>query len=81
MGGGLAAVAAAAVDVPVWLVAGRGRRLPAAFVDAIAGGLAAETSVRHGCVTQVAGPDGVVPVSRDALAAECPAVPELLAAP
>ena len=30
-------------------------------------------------VSEVAGPDGVVPMSRDALAAECPAVPELLA--
>ena len=38
IGSGLAAVAAAAADVPVWLVAGRGRRLPVSFVDAIAAG-------------------------------------------
>ena len=63
-GGGLAAIAAAAVDVPVWLVAGRARRLPAAFVDAIGRGLSAEHEMfATGCVAMVAGPDGVVPAS------------------
>ena len=36
IGSALGAVAAAAADVPVWLVAGRGRRLPVSFVEAIA---------------------------------------------
>jgi hypothetical protein len=79
MGSGLAAVAASAAGVPVWLVAGRGRRLPAAYVDAIGCGLDSQFerfSTR--LVTEIAGPEGVVAMSRDALAAECPAVPELL---
>ena len=79
MGGGLAAVAARAVDVPVWLVAGVGRRLPTTFVEAIAGGLAPEfESFSTSYVSKVVGPHGVLPISRDALAAECPAVPDLL---
>jgi hypothetical protein len=78
VGSGLGAIAAAAVGVPVWLVAGRGRRLPASYVDAIGRGLGDESEVfatRY--VSHVAGPEGVVPLSRDALAAECPAIHEL----
>ena len=44
---GLAAVAASAVDVPVWLVAGRGRRLPAPYVEAIAAAWTPSSSVLH----------------------------------
>ena len=79
MGSGLAAVAASAADVPVWLVAGVGRRLPAAYVGAISCGLDSlfeQFSPTY--VSKVAGPEGVLPMSRDALAAECPAVPDLL---
>ena len=68
-------------DVPVWLVAGRGRRLPAAYVEGIAraAGRRSSRDSPRACVSKVVGPDGVLPMSRDALAAECPAVPELLA--
>jgi hypothetical protein len=79
MGSGLAAVAASAVGVPVWLVAGRGRRLPAGYVETIVGSLPGESEVFDtACVSHVAGPDGVTSMTPDALAAECPAVPELL---
>jgi hypothetical protein len=79
IGSGLAAVAAAAVGVPVWLVAGVGRRLPAAFVEVIACGLDRQSEqFSTGFVNTVAGPEGVLPMSREALTAECPAVPELL---
>ncbi len=81
MGSGLAAVAASAVDVPVWLVAGRGRRLPAAYVDAIGCGMDSQFErFATTYVSTVAGPEGVVAMSPDALAPECPAVPELLPA-
>ena len=69
----------AAADVPVWLVAGRGRRLPVAYVEGISGGLDAEfEGFSTACVSKVTGPDSVLSMSNDALAAECPAVPELL---
>jgi hypothetical protein len=81
VGSGLAAVAAAAVDVPVWLVAGLGRRLPASYVDAI-GRLAGPESETFSTeyVSKVVGPQGVAPASRDAFAAECPLIPELVPA-
>jgi hypothetical protein len=78
VGSGLAAVAAAAVDVPVWLVAGRGRRLPAAYVDAIGRLATGSETFSTEYVSKVVGPQGVTPTSRDALAAECPLIPELL---
>jgi hypothetical protein len=78
VGSGLAAIAASALDVPVWLVAGRGRRLPVVYVDAIGRGLGGESEVfATSYVSHVAGADGVVPVSRDALVAECPLIHEL----
>ena len=79
MGTGLAAVAAAAVGVPVWLIAGRGRRLPVPFVEAIGRAIDEryETFPAE-LATIVAGPDAVAPRSDGSLAAECPAVPELL---
>ena len=79
IGSGLAAVAAAAADVPVWLVAGRGRRLPGSYVDVIGRTSDADHETfptTH--VSNVVGPDGVVPMSSDAFGAECPAIPELL---
>jgi hypothetical protein len=78
VGSGLAAIAASALDVPVWLVAGRGRRLPVVYVDAIGRRLGGESEVfATSYVSHVAGADGVVPVSRDALVAECPLIHEL----
>ena len=75
---GLAAIAASALDMPVWLVAGRGRRLPVRYVEAIAHCPRDDSEVfATGYVSHIAGPDGVMPVSRDALAAECPLIPEL----
>jgi hypothetical protein len=79
IGSALGAVAAAAADVPVWLVAGRGRRLPVSFVEAIGRGMDADhETFSTTYVSTVVGPEGVVPMSSDALAAECPATPELL---
>jgi hypothetical protein len=79
VGSGLAAIAASAVDVPVWLVAGRGRRLPVSYVDAIARSPRDDSEVfPTRCVSHVAGPEGLVPMTRGALGAECPLIPELL---
>ena len=75
---GLAAIAASALDMPVWLVAGRGRRLPMPYVDAIKRSLPADAEIfSTQYVTKVVGPQGVAPMSREALAAECPLIPEL----
>lgn len=79
VGSGLAAVAAAHAGVPVWLVAGRGRRLPTRYVEAIEGRCADDVeSFPVALAAKVAGPDGVLPVSAGALAPECPAAPELV---
>jgi hypothetical protein len=78
VGSGLAAIAASALDVPVWLVAGRGRRLPVPYVEAIARCRPDRSEVFAArFVSDVAGPDGAVPMSRDALAPECPPILEL----
>jgi hypothetical protein len=78
VGSGLAAIAASALDVPVWLVAGRGRRLPVAYVEAIERGLGRESEMfATSYVSHVVGPEGVVPASREALVAECPVIHEL----
>ena len=78
VGSGLAAIAASALDVPVWLVAGTGRRLPVAYVDAIVRGRPEDAEgFASGYVSHVVGPAGVVSMSRDALASECPAIHEL----
>ncbi len=87
IGSGLASAAAIAADTPIWMVAGRGRRLPAAYVDAIARRVSCRERpwesefeiVPINAVAMVAGPDGVVPVAAAALGAECPLVPELIA--
>ena len=85
---GSAVLAASGVlaGTPVWLVAGRGRRLPAAMVAAIVARtvpehdpLAADVEVLAvSTVARVAGPAGVVTCSPAALAAECELAPELL---
>jgi hypothetical protein len=87
--GSAAAVAlAASSTVPVWLVTGVGRRLPRELVAAIDERLGAgavpwelDTDTFDArCVTHVVDGRGVVPAGPDALAAECPMVPELLRA-
>ena len=85
---GSAVLAASGVlaGTPVWLVAGRGRRLPTAMLAAIAARtvpehdpLAADVEVLAvSTVARVAGPGGVVTCSPAALAAECELAPELL---
>jgi len=79
----LAAVARAA-SVPVWLVAGRGRRLPEAMVDSMIDRLAGvpwdldHEPLPLELVTHVVGPTGRAGMSPDAIRAECPMVGELL---
>ena len=75
-------------EVPVWLVAGRARRLPIPFVDAMIERLDVQRTgwrpdaevVPVGLFGSIAGPDGVTHVERAAqvLAPECPFAPELL---
>jgi hypothetical protein len=82
VGGGLGAVAASAAGTPVWLVAGRGRRLPPAYVAAIAGRVTGRwdrdfEAFAPDLADHVAGPDGVVERTPAALARECLAIPEL----
>jgi hypothetical protein len=78
-GSGLAAIAAAHLGVPVWLVAGRARRLPGRYVDVIDARREDDVeSFPVGLVTNVAGPDGVRRVEPGLLASECPLVPELI---
>jgi hypothetical protein len=87
MGSSLAVALAATAQTPVWLVAGRGRRLPEPYRVAIermagcrAGGRPWESEVESfplSHVARVAGPDGVVDAAV-AIVAECPFVPELI---
>ena len=70
----------------MWLVAGVGRRLPRDLVVAIDERVAKvgdpwqlDTDVfSTGCITHVVGVGGLAVASPEALAAECPMVPELL---
>ena len=85
---GSAAVAAVAATcgVPVWLVAGVGRRLPRDLVAAIDARVAKtddpwqlDTDVFSTAgITHVVGVGGLAVASPEALVAECPMVPELL---
>ena len=79
IGAGLAAVAATHIGVPVWLVAGRGRRLPAPYVEAMSARCGDEVEVfATTLLASVVGPDGRRAPTADALAPECPVVPELI---
>ena len=81
----LAAVAGVA-GTPLWLVAGRGRRLPPALIDGMIARIVDEDEpfdvevevVPTTSVTDVIGPDGRVSMSAAAVAAECDVAPELL---
>lgn len=82
-----AAAVARHAGVPVWLVAGVGRALPARFWEAATAGLSAgdepweqpEEVVPLDLVDRVVGPDGGRPAADLAGRADCPPVPELLA--
>lgn len=84
----LAAVAGVA-DRPLWLVAGRGRRLPSPLLAAMVARLdvsdlrgdrfgADVETLPSTSITHVVGPDGRSPMSPAATAAECEMAPELL---
>lgn len=83
------AAAAAAWDTPVWLVAGVGRRLPSAFIDAMVAtrdALAEDHDdwtldvevLPARLVTDVIGPLGSMPMGPHAVQPECPMAAELL---
>lgn len=86
------AAAAQAWDTPVWLVAGVGRRLPIAYIDAMD---ARRTEIAEDVadwsvdveiipsrlVTDVVGPHGRMPMGPPAATAECPLAAELLNRP
>ena len=90
IGSSTIAAVAFASGTPVWLVAGTGRRLPPAFVDAMEGRI--EHLVDEGIdpwdldvevlpltlATDVVGPHGRVPMGPPAIVAECPLALELL---
>lgn len=86
IGSAVLAAAATLTGTPLWLVAGRGRRLPADMVDAIArrcrpspDPFGADVEVlATSVVTDVAGPEGRARCGPDALRAECELAPELL---
>lgn len=86
IGSALAAAAANASATPVWLVAGRGRRLPQSYVDAIVRRVSCNErpwesefeTIPTDRATNVVGPAGLVTMSPAALGAECAAVPELV---
>lgn len=86
------AAAAAAWGTPVWLVAGIGRRLPSAYIDAMSARRAelAEDSddwsidveiIPTRLVTDVIGPHGRMPMGPPAARPECPVAAELLKRP
>jgi hypothetical protein len=81
IGSAVVGAVAHAAGVPVWLVAGRGRRLPEPMIDAMISRLGAwedHEPLALGLVTDVVGPDGRVARSPAAVAAECSMVAELL---
>ncbi len=86
VGSHVVAAVARSVGTPVWLVTGAGTRLPAEYVDAIAGlviGTAPSWNLDVDdlpleLVTHVAGSDGVSGDVAAALRPDCPFAPELL---
>ncbi len=83
-----AAAVAYCSEIPVWAVAGVGRRLPAPMWAAVLGRLDAAGSpwdldiefVPAGTISHVVGPNGVVAGTGDLGRPECPVAPELLRA-
>ncbi len=88
VGSHVIAAVARSVDVPVWLVAGIGRRLPIEYVDAIAERVVRESAVWDldvddlpvGLATHVAGAEGLSDDVDSALRPDVPCAPELLRA-
>jgi translation initiation factor 2B subunit (eIF-2B alpha/beta/delta family) len=90
LGSHVLAAVARSLDVPVWLVAGTGRRLPPEYVDEIVARTAREADewgadwdADHDVVpldlaTHVADADGVAPIGPTALRSDAPFAPELL---
>jgi hypothetical protein len=86
IGSAALAAVAATCGVPVWLVAGVGRRLPRDLVVAIDERLAKmddpwqldTDAFSTSGITHVVGVRGLGAAGPDALAAECPMVPDLL---
>ena len=87
LGSHAAAAVAYCAEIPVWLVAGRGRRLPeqmwAAMVERLDGcdGHPWDRDVELvplAMVQSVVGPDGFAPAEAAAFAPECPMAHELL---
>jgi translation initiation factor 2B subunit (eIF-2B alpha/beta/delta family) len=86
VGSHVLAAVAGSVDTPVWLVAGVGRRLPVAYVDAIAERVLAGVDAWDldiddlpvGLVTHVVSVDGLTDDPAGGLRPECPFAPELL---
>lgn len=83
------AAGASAFETPVWAVAGVGRRLPSAYIDAMQDkrdALAAEQDVwtldvdilPSRLVTHIVGPHGTMPMGPPAARPECPLAAELL---
>lgn len=87
VGSALLAAVAMAAGTPAWLVAGRGRRLPAPMLSAMLAAMevgdpfAAEVeSLPATAFASIVGPEGRRPMSPEATRAECELAPELLRA-
>ena len=85
-GSGVLARAAREASVPVWLVAGVGRRLPGALYDALTAHLHFDPGnpevLPFDLIDEVAGPEGrAEPAAALAGRAHCPVAPELLRLP
>lgn len=80
VGSSVVAAVAGSVGVPVWVVAGVGRRLPSVFVDAIAARDTDEVldELPVGLIDVVVGAEGATADLAVGLAPTCDAVPELL---
>jgi translation initiation factor 2B subunit (eIF-2B alpha/beta/delta family) len=86
VGSHVVAAVAASVGTPVWLVAGLGRRLPGAYVDAIVEQTTSESTAWDfdvdelpiDLISHVATRDGVAEAGDDSLAPDAPFAPELL---
>jgi hypothetical protein len=85
-GSGALAQAAREASVPVWLVAGVGRRLPGALYDALTAHLRRDPGepevLTYDAVDEVVGPEGrAEPAAAAAGRTDCPVAPELLHLP
>ena len=85
VGSQVVAAVGRSAGTPVWLVAGTGTRLPARYVEEIAGRVVADDDwsgavddVPLDLVDRIVNDDGVVPAADVALRPDCPFAPELL---